>query len=765
MSYTINPNAKNRWARNAENTMDLSLETDASSVYLDNGRTLEQEIGEGSMVSNVTTVDSGMEKVIDDTYDLSLETDASSVYLDNGRTLEQEIGEGSMVSNVTTVDSGMEKVIDDTYDGAYESCKMYGKSLVNLFNSKQVTPSLHFSNNNDGKFTNVVKSNGLIEFDIVGNERPQHYFYIEMGRFDVDRLKPNTKYLIWFEDLLNVTKISIRDNNATNPVMEYFFIDGKNYVIGTTLSEWTKSNQILYLTVKGETNIHVKVKNPMIIEYQEGMEHWLLDYFEGLQEVKSPILKNVGKNLFDIAKVETNYHTKLHWTTSVVDNGIKSVRKQDNTAGQFGAYFSLKVKPSTTYTISRESYINNVRDGIALYVYHNSGIWGYGIKSSKNDVITFTTLPNTDHITLGLNYGVYPIGTVLETRNLQLEEMPSSTVYEPYKTNILETSNDVVLRGLPNGVKDSYNCLTGEYVRRVGEVVLNGSENWANQNGENLVKDNTLIFSPNGVKDSYNCLTGEYVRRVGEVVLNGSENWANQNGENLVKDNTLIFSHGIAEMKDLTQQENDSDRELLCDKQKVMSSDSLWNTDNEGISKGIKTRDIRLRILKSKLSTEDINGLKLYLQANPITIQYELAEPIVTTIGPSTTPFAYENGHIILESGYEGQSLLPTLEYSTVINKTGLVENVAKTIQRQEKQLTMLEKIILESGYEGQSLLPTLEYSTVINKTGLVENVAKTIQRQEKQLTMLEKMLIQNIINLDYNNTLLTLKNEMEEML
>ena len=101
-----------------------------------------------------------------------------------------------------------------------------------------------------------------------------------------------------------------------------------------------------------------------------------------------------------------------------------------------------------------------------------------------------------------------------------------------------------------------------------------------------------------------------------------------------------------------------------------------------------------------------------------MTVQYELAEPITTIVESLTTPFAYENGHVILESGHEGQSLLPTLEYSTVINKTGLIENVAKTIQRQEKQLTMLEK-----------------------------------------------MLIQNIINLDYNNTLLTLKNEMEEML
>ena len=67
MSYTINPNAKNKWARNADNTMDLSLETDASSVYLDNGRTLEQELGEGSMVSNVVTVDSSVSKVIDGT--------------------------------------------------------------------------------------------------------------------------------------------------------------------------------------------------------------------------------------------------------------------------------------------------------------------------------------------------------------------------------------------------------------------------------------------------------------------------------------------------------------------------------------------------------------------------------------------------------------------------------------------------------------------------------------------------------------------------
>ena len=67
-----------------------------------------------------------------DTEDLSVTPNASSVYFNNGRTMEQEFGKGAMSSNVVTVDSGMEKVIDGTYDGAYESCKMYGKSLVNL---------------------------------------------------------------------------------------------------------------------------------------------------------------------------------------------------------------------------------------------------------------------------------------------------------------------------------------------------------------------------------------------------------------------------------------------------------------------------------------------------------------------------------------------------------------------------------------------------------------------------------------------------------
>ena len=87
MTYKIKENAKNVWIRDNENTQDLSPLTDANSVYFN-----------------------------------------------SGRTLEQELGKGVMESNIVTVNSSMEKVIDEAYDGAYESCVFKGKSLVNLSN-------------------------------------------------------------------------------------------------------------------------------------------------------------------------------------------------------------------------------------------------------------------------------------------------------------------------------------------------------------------------------------------------------------------------------------------------------------------------------------------------------------------------------------------------------------------------------------------------------------------------------------------------------
>ncbi len=58
---------------------------------------------------------------------------------------------------------------------------------------------------------------------------------------------------------------------------------------------------------------------------------------------------------------------------------------------------------------------------------------------------------------------------------IQIEEGSAATPYEPYKTNILTTSEDVELRGIGE-VKDTLDISTGEKVDKIAEIVLDGSD-------------------------------------------------------------------------------------------------------------------------------------------------------------------------------------------------------------------------------------------------------------------------------------------------
>lgn len=536
MSYTINPNAKNKWARNAENTMDLSLETDASSVYLD-----------------------------------------------NGRTLEQEIGEGSMVSNVATVDSAMSKVIDGTLDGAYESAVMYGKTMVNV-------------------------TKPLTDITIGGNGNYNGFYLRESGL--TKSLKTNTDYLfvvnVKSNTLTGSTTYSLDFGNTdpNNPAQQTYFVSRQHlpynalgiykFVMRTRDSfdgiTIVSRNQLLSKSTGGNITFDY-----MILEYQQGMENWDIPFFTGLCDVKMPILRNVGKNLFDLSRMNEKVFAGGGSPNiiNLTDNSLTTTNNNNATSGYGYVITNLKKGVPYRLTVTNDSVSTGIanfnvgkRDGNS---WHEQRIISIPIGNTASRIIY------ADNSTLNLSVNIMTSGAngqfTAVLKNIQIEEVSSendlSTPYEDYKTNILRTSEEIVLREV-NGVQDTYNALTGEYVQRIGERGYQKED----------------LTNPNVITD------------------------------------------------------------------------------------GVKT-------------------------------QYELTEPITTIVKPSTmTPFTYQNGHVIVESGHEGQSLLPTLEYSTVINKTGLVENVAKTIQRQEKQLTMLEK-----------------------------------------------MLIQNIINLDYNNTLLTLKNEMEEML
>ena len=560
MAYTINANAKNVWIRDNEDTRDLSIQTDASSVYLD-----------------------------------------------NGRTLEQELGEGSMVSNVATVDSAMSKVIDGTLDGAYESLVFKGKSLVNLASekTKSFTTSHFLRCTLSHELVNGKKY--LLKWDITNNT---------IGAFDVRFLRTSDGVRSG-AFTLNVPKVVTVTNDGFDAIE--FFTNASSISQGLTAT----------------------IDNIMVVEYVEGMEN-NISYFEGLCDSKMPVLTTTGSNMenpTDIEVIGCNSY-------DVDSDGIINV-VGDTTGYWARSYirYAHHLKGNTTYyiycdgdstgTIIAEGWVDNINSG----------------KISWNNFYKYT--PETDvlyGVKIFLNTDASPF-TCSKIRIGIFETTTKPSSFEPYKSNILRTSEEIVLREV-NGVQDTYNPLTGEYVKRIGEVVLNGNQA--------LSFDGSLVY--------------------------------------LALTDRPINNSGIADkMPVITVNQLITGESGICIQDRETSGRNYINIE------GLTTREEVVQ----------------YLQTNPITIQYVLAEPVTTIVKPSTmTPFAYQNGHVILESGYEGQSLLPTLEYSTVVNKTGQVEGVAKVIQKQEKQLTMLEQ-----------------------------------------------MLIQNIIGLDYNNTVLALNLEINEVM
>lgn len=130
---------------------------------------------------------------------------------------------------------------------------------------------------------------------------------------------------------------------------------------------------------------------------------------------------------------------------------------------------------------------------------------------------------------------------------------------------------------------------------------------------------------PNGVCDSFNLVTGEYVQRVGEIVLDGSsdENWTRNN------DNDAASCFYSWKLKDSGYKLNG---EVSCDYFKELEADRFWLKSNVGIFSKNGNKAFYLVVTKDMLSAYG-NSISNYLLQNPITVQFELETPIVRKIG------------------------------------------------------------------------------------------------------------------------------------
>lgn len=458
-------------------------------------------------------------------------------------------------------------------------------------------------------------------------------------------LKPSTKYSIVANSYSNSHTNSTINFNLGGATASTTV--GNRVTTVTTPS--TLSNELLTMSGRGN-----KLNNVMVIEGDVVGDE---PYFEGICDCKSPILLNIGKNLFDANEFKRVFGSNVEIGLDGTIVSLGDIKGGNHNLG-FHSPINIALKPNTKYTLclfnlNTSGQIIRVEGCLSTC---NSELSMSNVAINSVGYKVFTT--NSQNYKDGVSFKVVTGATTGEKAQYQImivEGEVSHETYSPYKSNTTtfnqKDGKTIVLRSLPNGVCDTLNVETGEYVQRIGEVILDG----------------TKRFGKNMPESEYNkpCVRVSCTN----ALVNGSS--------------TPNFN-------------------MKADK--IAIGGYSYNM-NYPVMAGLHEQALYIYIPRTiiGLATNDndaesiANAFNSWLTQNPITVQYPLATPIVSTIDVQGFPYAYTSGHVQLTSGHSGQSLTPKVEYSLSANKTGQIDSNTRQVVRQQKQLDDFEAMMLTS--------------------------------------------------------------------
>ena len=293
-------------------------------------------------------------------------------------------------------------------------------------------------------------------------------------------LKPNTEYTIKTNRTNRATLTSdiALDVNLGGSTISMDSVT--NHVKVTTPS--TLENNTLTLSGFGN-----KVKDIMVIEGDYVDRD--LDFFEGFISVENPILSTTGKNLVFLDKNNPNALGSISGSGSstIKYDGEKQAFYTDTHRSMCS---NIAFKPNTYYIISAEFLLRKY----SSYSFN----WSNPHQSTGSTYSSDTPFNETTWIRksikrLSNNNG--KIGWIayggVWFRNLQIEEAESLTEYEPYQGNTLTTYPQITLRSMGD-IKDELDVVGETVTRRIGKIVLDGSEEIRTTN--NGVNVNKIVF-------------------------------------------------------------------------------------------------------------------------------------------------------------------------------------------------------------------------------------------------------------------------------
>lgn len=353
-----------------------------------------------------------------------------------------------------------------------------------------------------------------------------------------------------------------------------------------------------------------------VLQLEEGIQSTpYQEYYDGYKISG----KSVGKNLFNanfsICGLSATIGGDIYKTTAnnkrITSDVIRISKNKTYTISCGDGYELVYIiaDEKGVVTSTRTTFKSSM-----TFASENNSFARFTIRKGENEIITENDLTNT---------------------SFQLEEATSLTPYEPYQESNYSYILNEPLRSLPNRVCDTIDLETGVLTRRVGKVVLDGSENW-------VYAEDYKYFR---------CPTFDYK---GKTPLE-------RTGEN---------KHNFIQ---------------LCNLFKINTS---WsgeqsfrdNIDIDGEFHTISNAGYKLCF--RKLECTNVNSFKTWLQANPTTVIYELAEPTTEQLTPQQLKSFDTTTHIISDN-----KLMPIVSTKIPSDVNAVVQNLKVENKNLEKQL------------------------------------------------------------------------------
>ena len=178
-------------------------------------------------------------------------------------------------------------------------------------------------------------------------------------------------------------------------------------------------------------------------------------------------VKDVGKNLFDISKVITNWNTSINTGIRNNNDGTLTISSPPTSTTSLGLAPNTLKDYCPNLQVGDVVYLNATTTGTNKYIYLDvsASLWTFG---------TSRTITQKD-----LNSKVYWYASGVNTTATISDIMVSKDGgdYEAYQENTLNIDlQDNELCSLPNNVKDELVIENGraKIIKRIGKVVLNG---------------------------------------------------------------------------------------------------------------------------------------------------------------------------------------------------------------------------------------------------------------------------------------------------